>query len=274
MKSQHSVSTSFSEHDRLENPRAVVLLLGWWGANPRHLAKYAQIYHSQDCLTIEAIADKYSILTHHDDTLDQCVLDAVHETAAVLRKLDGQVPIITHAFSNGGAYLVERLEILIQQARSTDKNRDLLLVAERLQGQLFDSAPAYPSSQSAIKAMPGVFASTFLRTLIALLFAIQAVYHWIRANIFKRPVDGLVFWKHMTQSKICRKQAFIYSSADDITNVERLEELIESRRKVNKETFVHRFDDSLHVQHLRQHPEKYQMIVKHFLDNVTAVKSE
>lgn len=251
-------------------PRAVVLLFGWWGAVPRHLGKYGELYQAENCLTVQVVADKYAIMTNNTASMDECVQEAVEHVAAMLRSIENEIPVIVHCFSNGGAYLVKRLEILIQQARKQPYgNDDLILVGDRLNGELFDSAPAYPSRRAGTRAMKDVFRGAFLRSIIYVLFSLNALMDWIAHHVFKRPIMPIEFWEHMTQSKACLNQAFVYSAADDITNVQKLDELVEARRKINHHTLVERFDDSLHVQHLRKHPDAYQKLVRSFLTTLT-----
>jgi len=38
-------------------PKAIVILFGWLGAQPRHLEKYAKLYQDMNCSTIHLVAD-------------------------------------------------------------------------------------------------------------------------------------------------------------------------------------------------------------------------
>lgn len=266
-----------------EQSKAVVVLLGWWGANIKNLSKYAELYRQRNCLTVQAIAQDFAVLTHNNRLLDECALVVASQTAKILRKLgDDKVPVIFHAFSNGGAYLVERLEFLVHEAREGrnhgEGNADLLLLGERLQGEIFDSAPAYPSATSAVKAMSSVFSnSVVLRALLSLLVTLHGMYDYILHNVFGYADLRKQFFKNMANSRICLKQAFIYSTADDITDFVRLKELIETRKQICDDVLVTQFDDSLHVQHLRMHPAAYNQVVDSFLKSIgtpTAIKTD
>jgi hypothetical protein len=198
-------------------------------------------------------------------------LIAAAHIAKILDELNNEkVPVIFHAFSNGGAYLVERLEILIQEARDGknhgESNKALLLIGERLQGEVFDSAPAYPSAQSAIRAMSNVFTSSLMRALISILVTSHYYYDMMLHHVFGFPNGRNEFYKFMANSRMCLKQAYIYSAADDITDVTMLEELIASRQKISDDILVKKFDDSLHVQHLRMHEVAYNQVVEQFLE--------
>jgi hypothetical protein len=224
---------------------------------------------------VQAIADKSATLTHDNRSLDECALIAAAHAAKLLGDCEvnnDKVPVIFHAFSNGGAYLVERLEILIEQARNGtyhgESKKDLLLIGERLQGEVFDSAPAYPSAQSAVKAMRDVFSSSILRALLSILVTLHYFYDIFLHKVFGVPNGRNEFFKYMADSRVCLKQAYIYSAADDITDVTKLEELIASRRKISDCIIVKKFDDSLHVQHLRMHEVAYKLVVNSFLEGI------
>jgi hypothetical protein len=276
MSRQHSFLVDEVPADQTTPPRAVVLLLGWWGASIKHLTKYAKLYQDRNCLTVQATAEKWAVLNHlsyNNRSLDECALIAAAHIAKLLDEVNNdKVPVVFHAFSNGGAYLIERLEILIQEARDGknhgDSNKILLLLGERLQGQVFDSAPAYPSAQSAVRAMSNVFSSSIMRALISILVTAHYYYDMILHHVFGFPNGRNDFYKFMANSRLCLKQAYIYSAADDITDVTKLEELIASRQKISDDILVKKFDDSLHVQHLRMHEAAYNQVVERFLDAI------
>jgi hypothetical protein len=273
MSRQHSFLVDEVPADQKTPPRAVVLLLGWWGAKAKQLAKYTKLYQDRNCLTVQAIAEKNAVLTHNNRSLDECALIAADHIVKLLDELDNKkVPVIFHAFSNGGAYLIERLEVLIQEARAgksqSASNRTLLLLGARLQGQIFDSAPAYPTAQSAVRAMSSVFTSSIMRALVSILVTSHYYYDMVLHHVFGFPNGRKDFYKFMADSRLCLKQAYIYSAADDITDVTLLEELIASRRKITDDIIVKKFDDSLHVQHLRMHEVAYTEFVERFLETI------
>jgi hypothetical protein len=60
----------------------------------------------------------------------------------------------------------------------------------------------------------------------------------------------------------------IYSTADEITDLSKLEDLIALRQRISKnDIFVKRSEDSMHVQHLRKHPEAYTGMVDTVLES-------
>jgi Eukaryotic protein of unknown function (DUF829) len=262
--------------DHEEFPRAVVVIFGWWGAELRHVEKYAELYHERNCATVSVVADTLQVMMHLGyPSLDGCVCDAVSAVAKILRdnEKDGKkIPVILHAFSNAGSFLVERLEVLVQQARGDLKlgcSEDLIFVGERLDGQIFDSSPAYPDIKLGFTSTNGVvFGDSLLaKFIVGILFllagGVSVVFNWILGL----PDVRWTFWNNMRDGRLCLRQAYVYSTADTITNVAKLEELIENRKKFSKVT-VQRFDDSQHVMHLLKHPLVYQKLVDNFLRDI------
>eukprot|EP00797_Seminavis_robusta_P031654 Sro692_g188050.1 transmembrane protein 53 (254) ;mRNA; r:22360-23121 len=247
--------------------------MGWWGAELRHVEKYAELYRKRDCATVSVVADTLEVMMHLGyPSLDGCVRDAVSEVAKILRdnEKDGKkIPVILHSFSNAGSFLVERMECLIQLAREDLKMRgseDLCLVGARLDGQIFDSCPAYPDIKLGFTSTNGVVfgQSLIIKIIVGILFflagAVSVVFNWILGL----PDVRWTFWNNMREGRVCLRQAYIYSTADSITNVYRLEELIENRKKFSNVT-VQKFDDSKHVTHMMKHPQTYEKLVDDFV---------
>lgn len=66
----------------------------------------------------------------------------------------------------------------------------------------------------------------------------------------------LFFWQNVIESKLCQRQAFMYSTADVFTDSKKLDEFIEARQKRGIHVIVQKFDDSGHVLHLKEHTEE------------------
>ncbi len=74
-----------------ERSRAVVLVLGFGGAQPRHVEKYAQLYNRKGCSTVSGTASNRSLFV--DPTgIDNFAQDAVREVATLLREDDAAYP--------------------------------------------------------------------------------------------------------------------------------------------------------------------------------------
>lgn len=264
-------------------PRAVVILLGWWGAQMKHVQKYATLYRERNCATVTAIVESKAILTLDIYSLEAFAQKLASQTATVVREMEQahgdegkKIPVMIHSFSNGGAYPLWRLEVLIERAMMeknvTDikQTQDLLLIGDRLRGEIFDSAPCFPDNASAIKAMKHSISNPILRNIFRVTLLIHVFLVHVYRILFSNKSDPRIdFWKHVTESRLCLNQAYVYSAMDDITNVKMLDELVSTRQGHEyAHILVKKFDDSEHVQHYRKYQSEYCELMDTFLDRI------
>jgi len=260
-------------------PRAVVLIFGWLGSNLRHVNKYSQLYHARNCATVTGSADSRSILTGDKAKLDAFALEAATKAIKLLKDNDQDLPVIAHVFSNGGTLPLNRLEVLIHKAhrarasgKMTPLDEDLILLGKAWErgGQIFDSSPAYPDVRTAMRAIgssiPNAFARFLLQAVYLLMVFVDQPLVWLSGY----PPKAEHFWDHVMHRPITSRQAYVYSSHDNITNCDKLEELIAHRQEIagSANVFVKKFTDSHHVQHLRKHPDEYSAFVDEMLLSV------
>jgi hypothetical protein len=247
----------------------------------------------------------------------------LEELAAFLheqhRDTSANVPVIVHMFSNGGGFVWQRMEKLLQEDLATslkrrpwhtnmhhldtdedeeydtDKaflstnsidtedtplhsNTNFSLVRNNLQGLILDSCPAYPTFRSLLGAVDqsGIFAGRCcsrccawaLKAFLVFGFFFESLWNLV---VRRRPHRLLDYWNQfLTPSDLCHgRQAFIYSTADHVTDSQRLQELIATLQQHEKTKIsVLQFDDTDHVQHFRHHPEVYTQFVRGFLQEI------
>lgn len=260
-------------------PRAVVLVFGWLGSDLRHVNKYSHLYHARNCATVTGSANSCSILTGDKAKLDIFALEAATKAVKLLKDYDRDIPVIAHAFSNGGTLPLNRLEVLIHKAHRarssgtmTPLDEDLILLGKAWErgGQIFDSSPAYPDTRTAMRAIgssiPNAAARFFLQAVFLVIFFIEQPFVWLTG----RPPKAEQLWAHVMYRPITSRQAYVYSSHDNITNCDKLEELIAHRQELvgPANILVKKFTDSHHVQHLRKHPEEYTAFVDEMIQSV------
>ena len=276
-------------------PRAIVVLLGWWCSQVRHVQKYSKIYEERGCVTVAGVAPPRAIMSSDLDALDAFACKIASHVADIIRAAEdvpnenrdrtknpmnqNKIPVLFHVFSNGGAYPLHRLELLIQLARKGQIDNkiysdDLLLVGSHLQGEIFDSAPAFPHARSALLAMESAISNPVIRELVQIAFLFHVFLDTLWRTLTYLLGYGWVdprqeFWRHLTASRVCLNQAFVYSTSDRITDVSYLEDLIEKRKQhPRSRVSVTKFDDSDHVQHLRTHETEYRNMIDRFIDDV------
>eukprot|EP00978_Attheya_sp_CCMP212_P015333 scaffold39564_cov50-Attheya_sp.AAC.2 len=121
-KKKSDASAHVSVLSTARRPKAVVILFGWLGAKSKEMEVYAKLYHERECSTVMATAATMSILLKDDAVLGELAVTACREAARLVRQGDmtdigvgNYIPVLVHAFSNGGAFLVEALERRINQ---------------------------------------------------------------------------------------------------------------------------------------------------------------
>lgn len=215
-----------------------VLLFGWMGAQPRHLAKYAAVWTaalrarglgaavlglvlplwlSFDASLRDAAATSHSLLLEDlDDLLSDpgCPLSAP--------------PLVLQFFSNGGAYVFEVLSLTSSQP----KRRVWL---RRVDGLVFDSCPVdiVPSAvqqvvQNTLGAVGGGTAWGFyriLRTVQRLLSetppdddAPSPSSAALRASGYFTGDRRALFARRMLESPLRLPELYLFSLADTITD--------------------------------------------------------
>jgi hypothetical protein len=119
------------------------------------------------------ILDKNAILLIDTPAVEHCALRTIDKTAKAIRyysaSSDKKTAVIFHTVSNGGAYVVERVEHFIRQEmlKKEQSNTDVSLVGEHLQGEIFDSAPGWPITETFDMAMSSVIRKALARFVVA-----------------------------------------------------------------------------------------------------------
>lgn len=270
-----------TENAKGKKPRAVVLVYGFSGSKPKHVAKYTDVYNAYNCSTVGGTSLDYDVFTANLDGQDAFGLESVRQVTKVLRsdnlKEHNDIPVVMHIISNGGAFISARLGRLLDDAAKEDMkdnqdNQDLRLFGQRLKMgyQVFDSAPAYGNAKSAFNVMRGLIQTPIINVAIAAAFTVGVVIIESVAMLTGRMSTLEAFWTSCLQDTICMRQAFVYSHDDDIADATKIEELIEERKKFGVHVMTKSIENSKHVQHLRLHKEDYKEFVAAVLKDMEA----
>lgn len=302
--------------------KAVVLIYGWLGSQPKHIMKYANLYTERECAVIYDIAPVMALMTKFDKPLDKIVLKTVKKACDLIRFVEKdigsgstknsrtsseeeaprrqKVPVIIHYFSNGGAFVAERLGFLIQSAenysfhqkktglerpKSTHRKpkyvdqsavSDLLFLSYRLKDigfEISDSAPAYLYREASFNALETGVSNAAVKGLFKCLLVLFYDGRRLWNNCRKQDQEEVKFWKSMIQNDLCSRQAFIYSVNDKMTNSVKVDEFIEERKGRGVQVFCLKFDDSDHVLHLRKYPDEYKSFIKQIWQEVYSIRT-
>lgn len=246
-------------------PKAVVLLLGWFGSKHRHVRKYSELYEQRGCATITAIVDSRSLIVFDLVKVDEFSVCVAKEAAKLLRRGD-KIPLLCHVFSNGGAIPLQRMEGMMDEniQNGTDDVEDWKLLKERLEMgvEVFDSSPAFVDMDTFRQGIKAALPTNAIISFI--VFCISAAY--FQAWGLCRQLQGeepweTGFWKHWVTKKFAPVQAYVYSTADTTTKSSKLDELIKIKEDMGVKVTVKRFDDSLHCQHMLKHKTEYLALI-------------
>lgn len=261
-----------NEWTKETKPRAILVLLGWWGAKRRHLAKYAEIYNA-DCQTVLVICDSVAFLGmgRFDKFIDSCARQTMRTVVTLLKREErfADLPVVTHAFSNGGAYVVYLMEQYIRRAESYklgSSDREWMLLSNHWRAQLLDSAPAWPGLETSVAAAKGIFRNPLLRLVVTITIHLVTLIEDILLRGLLRRSDWRTDYTDAVSASLVDYQAYIYSPADEVTDFRSLEKVIQSSQ--SKVVATKRFEDSNHVEHMRKHPEAYRQFCCDFLTQV------
>jgi hypothetical protein len=206
--------------------------------------------------------------------LSDFAMESVREAAKLVKEQEElgnrNLPVHLHYFSNGGAFVVETLSLISQQRQyqevlsSSDKD-DLRLVTDRLHNfgfEICDSAPAYLHPDSGLTAIDRGVTNALIRTVFKATFRVVLLLNSLKA----RP-DRETFWENVINSELCKRQVFIYSTKDELTDHKMIDDLITKRKDRGiKVLLACKFVDSEHVQHFRKYPVEYREAVTKALE--------
>jgi hypothetical protein len=261
----------------VETPRAIVLVLGPLGVSMRSLEQMADLY--PDCSVVAASSPPCRfILNQSLSPTAQEILRSAQNMLTTSRATTGgtTVPIVTHAFSNGGAFLLDAIE---QTLRSGDADHTKMTTTgtrtdpttaidvDALRGamskgfQLFDSCPCYIRLlwdwQHLNDSFPHPQWSRTWRWLYTMGASLSLTLWSMCTGAIGRPCR---FWNAMKQSDLCLHQIYIYSKCDMLSDAAAVERLVTYRTSVKQaDCIVHAYDDSghcrLHIDHQQEYSE-------------------
>ena len=254
-----TTSSSFwtLHHPASGSPRGWVLLLGWYGAKPRHLAKYAAVLCEEAGLGVATAAAPTSVVfSPFRDTQRRFARAALEAASSELP--DRRAPFVLMLMSNGGAFIYAEMIELLQEPAFRP-------LAARHRATVFDSAPGYPHARTGLNALRESVRSPLVRALLAAfyfaLLLLGALLHLVTANT----VAG-TFWRRLRADPLPAPTLYLYGADDHLIDASQLEALIAERTAQGVAPITsRRWERSEHVAHLRWHPEEYRTALLGFL---------
>jgi hypothetical protein len=258
MAAPHQLATSI-----LAEPRAVSIVLGHLGVSAHTLARYGKLYTDRNCRVVTACSPP-SIFVRNA-SLRPKAREILNQATVALKDTPETVPLVIHSFSNGGAFLLEEMEDILEN-EPTDETK---LISSRLKNgyQLFDSCPCYIrplwDTHHISESFPHPKWSSVSRWLYA-AGASATLTLWCSATLsWHRPQR---FWSRMQESRVCHHQIFIYTTTDMLSDAAAVDRLIATRQEMGIDCKVYRYSDSDHCRLDKDHPEEYGQAIDEALE--------
>ena len=263
----------------------LVVLIGWWLAKEKHLAKYLPIWHENGCAT-------FSFVPNFLDSDFSRMAEAMMDNLAAYLEKEPDTIIIFHVFSNNGVLC------LIKSLGFSRKSKRHAEVHNAIFGCIFDSCPGYLSVATAFNAFLAASKRSFLSNFVFKCIC-YVLLGWLSILFFDVnhvPIYlglgsiayGLSLFRNkkyhgrLTSSLLtlanCKLNMFLYSKSDKLCTSDAIESFMENIRghKVIKEklelddrqVFSECFSGSRHVAHYLEYPTRYKASCKKFLDRV------
>lgn len=263
-------------------PKAVALVLGPLGASPRGtLDGFGKMYQERHCTIVAATSPVTRFFFTQHRMLKPTAVAVLQETVQALQETAPETPLVVHLFSNGGAFLLEEIELVMNEVKndtsppSTPEEsailswEDVELIRQRMEYQFYDSCPCYlhmlwdlsPYFQD---AFPLPAWNPLFRKLYFLGSAFSLTL-W--CTVTGSGARSRQFWDRMQPPRsYCPHQIYVYTTADRLTDATRIDELIATRRRQPLEPHpdtitVRRYDDAGHCTLYRDHPEDYHEVL-------------
>ena len=296
---RHEIHASNHPFDRTITQKAsssLVVLLGWLGAEQKHLNKYADWYTSRGIKAITFILPTKDLLSprvfyktaKHADLLSKDMFKWLKSSPQddAEKQGNGSKQIIFHIFSNTGWLMYGViLERIIGKGECDD-------FVKKIKGCIVDSAPC-------VKLDPRVWASGFFAAFlkrqsistysneyntasnelgygsvlikkpnlkeVVLVTMLEKFFSlFLKVPCVKKRLNELEFVLAHKQPVSC-PHLYMYSSSDTVIPVGLIKAFIEEQKKIGRLVRSCDFKYSPHVDHFRSFPEKYSEQLAKFL---------
>ncbi|CCD66244.1 Transmembrane protein 53 [Caenorhabditis elegans] len=267
-----SIVLSDSHHDE---KKPVILMVGWAGANPKHIDKYIKVYNDEGYRVVSLCPPcyHYSIPNSRVGFYMSPLFRAIDAKPGDFRSF-AKCPIIVHSFSMNG---VRGLISFWKWTEAEEKPQ----LRERIKGIIFDSAPSRPYGKQDATAMvistPPIDAferwiseqtrisvlTWFLNLRAYLQIPLLTMVPFLRSFVS-------IYYYLQTHIALPRDQLYLYSKADTMIKAKHVEKFIEKQKEKGNSVTAIDFVDSEHVAHIRTHPKDYRTACLNFVRHVEA----
>lgn len=276
-----------------KGPIVTVVLLGWLGAKPKHLKRYAEMYNARGIHAVTFVASVNNVLSFDlGRKLEERIAAFARELGSWLAETekDGrQRLLLFHTFSNTGwlAYgaILENLhgrEDLLMKIKGCivdsggDPNIDPKVWAAGFTTALLkkrsSSASTSTEAGEVIETEAGLCKTQqnepwLIETM--LLIAFEKLFSFLLnlPDVNER-LKKVIFTLSKKQPPC--PQLYLYSTADKVIPSQAVELFIEEQRSMGRKVWSFNFGSSPHVDHYRTFPKIYSSQLLSFLEECLA----
>ncbi|KAG8924432.1 hypothetical protein FRC01_011517 [Tulasnella sp. 417] len=234
----------------------LILIFGWMDAQLQHIHKYTETYHNLYPGATQIIVRSFSqwwwtgTETSIEGTLP--IAKLVNETYNPQRTL-------IHAFSNGG--MLSLADLTKGLHRLTGRT-DLPLPARTV---IFDSCPGDSNFSGGVKAFTGGIKNPIVRNIAGALVVSTISLYWLYITAAGIEDPFVTMRKRLQDPAFLPPTAsrtYIYSKIDELVPSQAVEQHAQESKKLGMDVVLEAYDNTPHVNHLRQNPDRYWAIVK------------
>ncbi|KAJ3127104.1 hypothetical protein HK098_006801 [Nowakowskiella sp. JEL0407] len=255
----------------------VVIFNGWSGSRIKLLTKYALPYRERGCI-IFYLETPWQISWSVDEQDRQNllqfdpVIQKIKELNIDIFSKSSISHAILHTFSDGGAYQLWRMSLLLRKKSiylnirglifdCSPGNYDLDCLNSYVQGMVVDGAKP-GSLQYAVKKSLAIVIASLMTSVYSLsrTVGLRDMYH---VN------NGVLFTEEFRRLP----RLFLYSRNDKLINYKQLENHINAIKSIGAHVETEIWESAEHVKLLPTDPNRYYSKVSQFLDRLTSDKS-
>merc|ERR1712013_190515 len=268
-------SSSTPSPSTMENKAPYILLFGFAGSSPHHLAKQASVYSSLGYYSLSTIFPAQYPFSYDIHQITNCAHQVLE--AAYKQKVQ---EVVVHSLSNNGAILYQHLTQLVMA-----EYQDITI-----KGAVFDSAPGPGNTLETLQYL-GLLPKYPPTTAGNLLtYFLYTAYPWLNrinkmklkdilaASVYQARNLEVNWRRHhgvpwpgpfLMNERADWPLLFLYSKKDRQIPWRYITRVADKQRSKGRKVTTHIFSSSGHVAHLKIHPEEYRHSLEIFMRDLS-----
>jgi farnesol dehydrogenase len=251
------------------DPRPVVVVFGWLGAQMKHMQKFVQLYNQRNCDVLVLICPTLSVwITTKAEQIAEFLLLKLFKFLTTHSKPNEFRPVFYHLFSGSPKTCFFQIMKILHRAESDkipkgkeSRYKVFKLIKRHTMGLIYDSCPVEFDSRIGVKNL-----SAGQGPLIRYFWeGTRLVLEFFFGRIWE--ADKKDFWIALNEKFIHAPHLFFYASNDDQAPYATIETYIDHLKSRGVEVFVKKWDESKHVQHFVKYREEYLTKTDFFINH-------